>query len=64
MPSLYPIPTTFGSRVADGVYETLLDGMELEELRDHEKIDDERDGLANRPVGVIRDVPPTNHWPT
>ncbi len=24
--------TTFGSRVADGVYETLLDGMELEEL--------------------------------
>lgn len=27
--------TTFGSRVADGVYETLLDGMELEELREH-----------------------------
>ena len=26
--------TTFGSRVADGVYETLLDGMELEEMRD------------------------------
>ena len=26
--------TTFGSRVADGVYETLLDGMELEELRE------------------------------
>lgn len=24
--------TTFGSRVADGVYETLLDGMEIEEL--------------------------------
>jgi hypothetical protein len=24
--------TTFGSRVADGVYETLLDGMEMEEL--------------------------------
>jgi hypothetical protein len=24
--------TTFGSRVADGVYETLLDGMELHEL--------------------------------
>lgn len=24
--------TTFGSRVADGVYETLLDGMELEEM--------------------------------
>jgi len=24
--------TTFGSRVADGVYETLLDGMELQEL--------------------------------
>ena len=31
--------TTFGSRVADGVYETLLDGMELEELREHEKVD-------------------------
>lgn len=30
--------TTFGSRVADGVYETLLDGMELEELREHEGI--------------------------
>jgi len=27
---------TFGSRVADGVYESLLDGMELEELREHE----------------------------
>ena len=26
--------TTFGSRVADGVYETLLDGMELEELHE------------------------------
>jgi len=30
--------TTFGSRVADGVYETLLDGMELEELRENEGI--------------------------
>ena len=30
--------TTFGSRVADGVYETLLDGMELEELNASEKI--------------------------
>ncbi len=29
---------TFGSRVADGVYETLLDGMELEELASQEKI--------------------------
>lgn len=35
----YYYTTTFGSRVADGVYETLLDGMELEELRDHEQID-------------------------
>jgi hypothetical protein len=25
--------TTFGSRVADGVYETLLDGYELDEIR-------------------------------
>jgi len=31
--------TTFGSRVADGVYETLLDGLELEELRMSEGID-------------------------
>jgi hypothetical protein len=35
----YYYTTTFGSRVADGVYETLLDGLELEELRDHEGID-------------------------
>jgi len=31
--------TTFGSRVADGVYETMLDGEELAELREHEGID-------------------------
>lgn len=35
----YYYTTTFGSRVADGVYETLLDGMEIEELREHEGID-------------------------
>jgi hypothetical protein len=35
----YYYTTTFGSRVADGVYETLLDGMELEELSEHEKVD-------------------------
>ncbi len=35
----YYYTTTFGSRVADGVYETLLDGMELEELREKERID-------------------------
>jgi hypothetical protein len=29
----YYYTTTFGSRVADGVYESLLDGLELEELR-------------------------------
>ncbi len=34
----YYYTTTFGSRVADGVYETLLDGMELEELRQAENI--------------------------
>lgn len=34
----YYYTTTFGSRVADGVYETLLDGMELEELREHENL--------------------------
>ena len=35
----YYYTTTFGSRVADGVYESLLDGLELEELREHENID-------------------------
>lgn len=35
----YYYTTTFGSRVADGVYESLLDGMEVEELRDSEGID-------------------------
>ena len=35
----YYYTTTFGSRVADGIYETLLDGMELEELTENEKID-------------------------
>lgn len=35
----YYYTTTFGSRVADGVYETLLDGMELEELRRSEEVD-------------------------
>lgn len=34
----YYYTTTFGSRVADGVYETLLDGMELENLRSCENI--------------------------
>lgn len=35
----YYYTTTFGSRVADGVYETLMDGMELEELRHEENVD-------------------------
>lgn len=35
----YYYDKTFGSRIADGVYESLLDGMELEELRRSEKID-------------------------
>lgn len=34
----YYYTTTFGSRIADGVYETLLDGMEIEELQEHEHI--------------------------
>lgn len=34
----YYYTTTFGSRVADGIYETLLDGMELEELSINEGI--------------------------
>ncbi len=35
----YYYTTTFGSRVADGIYETLLDGMELEELKQSEGVD-------------------------
>lgn len=35
----YYYTTSFGSRIADGVYETLLDGMELEELRLSENIE-------------------------
>lgn len=31
----YYYTTTFGSRIADGVYETILDGTELEEMRDN-----------------------------
>ena len=34
----YYYTTTFGSRVADGVYETLLDGMEIEELAESEGV--------------------------
>ncbi len=34
----YYYTTTFGSRIADGVYETLLDGMEIEELQENEGI--------------------------
>ena len=35
----YYYTTTFGSRVADGIYETLLDGMEIDELGANEGID-------------------------
>jgi len=35
----YYYTTTFGSRVADGVYETLVDGMELQEIRENLNID-------------------------
>jgi len=34
----YYYTTSFGSRIADGVYETMLDGMELEELHASENI--------------------------
>ena len=34
----YYYTTTFGSRVADAVYESLLDGMEIKELSEHESI--------------------------
>jgi hypothetical protein len=34
----YYYTTTFGSRIADGIYETLLDGLELEELREYEGV--------------------------
>jgi hypothetical protein len=35
----YYYTTTFGSRIADGVFETQLDGMELEELKASEGVD-------------------------
>ncbi|MHB1700360.1 MAG: DUF7687 domain-containing protein [Acidobacteriaceae bacterium] len=35
----YYYTTSFGSRIADGVYETMLDGMELEELQTSENIE-------------------------
>ena len=35
----YYYTTTFGSRVAGGVYETLLDGLELEEMASSERIE-------------------------
>ena len=35
----YYYTTTFGSRIADGVYESLLDGLELEELRHSESVE-------------------------
>ena len=35
----YYYTTSFGSRIADGVYETMLDGMELEELQSSEHIE-------------------------
>lgn len=35
----YYYTTTFGSQVADGVYETLLDGMEIDELKVNEDVD-------------------------
>jgi len=34
----YYYTTTFGSRVADAVYETILDGLEALEMAEHEKI--------------------------
>lgn len=34
----YYYTTTFGSRIADGVYETILDGMEILELKESEDI--------------------------
>jgi len=34
----YYYTTTFGSRVADGVYETLPDGLELREAKENLKI--------------------------
>ncbi|MCC7303492.1 MAG: hypothetical protein IT233_12705 [Bacteroidia bacterium] len=35
----YYFTTTFGSRVADGVYETLLDGLELREVRENVNVE-------------------------
>lgn len=35
----YYYTTSFGSRIADGVYETMLDGYELKEIRENLKLD-------------------------
>jgi len=43
----YYYTTTFGSRVADGVYETLLDGLELEEVKHREGIECEHVLIAD-----------------
>ena len=48
----YYYTTTFGSRVADGVYETLLDGLELEEL----------EAATGRKVGHILFIDDHNTW--
>jgi hypothetical protein len=43
----YYYTTTFGSRVADGVYETLLDGLELEEVKHREGVECEHVLIAD-----------------
>jgi hypothetical protein len=48
----YYYTTTFGSRVADGVYETLLDGYELNEVR----------GYLNRKVSHYLMIDDHNTW--
>ncbi len=55
----YYYTTTFGSRVADGVYETLLDGMELEELdKGLRQLDSQQIESRLRKISKITHRPP------
>lgn len=49
----YYYTTTFGSRVADGVYETLLDGMEMAELHNACRAEGATSGEPRRPQHLL-----------
>ena len=53
----YYFTTTFGSRVADGVYETWLDGLELREVKE---IDQQLNIIRNKGRQVFLETNPEN----